>query len=268
MGTSIALVCYCCSNAYKYLCNHKLWTFFRNTTSNIQHFHTTNRGRRRERKQQQQQQQQKMMMKMGLFSKIQVLLIFIGICQVMSLAWAKPLEEGDMIMGDTEPIYEYQMVAWPTDLEDDDIVDVLDDDDEDLEGDFVTSGNKPSQHDELDTDAEPPLPEEDQDPVETVHVLENYHNTFANGTEEIKLVMSNGHVNYQRIELKEVGGELLPVQDGYFTVPVDGSPRTFQTTYYHADEKGYNVYKTEQTVRNPAHDVYLEYIKTDQETVK
>lgn len=90
MGTSIALVCYCCSNAYKYLCNHKLWTFFRNTTSNIQHLHTTNTGRRRERKQKQQQQ---MMMKMGLFSKIQVLLIFIGICQGMSLVWAKPLEK-------------------------------------------------------------------------------------------------------------------------------------------------------------------------------
>ncbi|XP_061396627.1 uncharacterized protein LOC133332258 [Musca vetustissima] len=161
------------------------------------------------------------------------------------------------------------MVVWPTDLDDDDVVDTLDDE---VEGDDVAvTTTRPSivisgvGSDKLDTDAQPPLMDADEEPVETVHVLENYHHTFANGTEEIKLVMSNGLVNYQRLHLKEVDDELLPIQDGYFTVPIPGLPITFQTTYYHADENGYNVYKTEQTPRNPAHDMYLDYIKKQQQ---
>lgn len=51
-------------------------------------------------------------------------------------------------------------------------------------------------------------------------------------------------VNYQRIDLKNINGKMRPVQDGYYTVPSSGDPTSYQTIYYHADENGYNVYKS------------------------
>lgn len=55
-------------------------------------------------------------------------------------------------------------------------------------------------------------------------------------------------VNYQRIDLVLVNGVLKPVQKGYYTVPSAATPgrrESYQTTYYKADKKGYNVYKSE-----------------------
>ncbi|KAH8397984.1 hypothetical protein KR222_007799, partial [Zaprionus bogoriensis] len=78
-----------------------------------------------------------------------------------------------------------------------------------------------------------------------VRVVENYHMRFPNGTEEHKLVLSNGLVNYMRLYLKRVDGRLVNVQEGYNSVPTTGKIPQIETLYYIADERGYNVYRSE-----------------------
>ncbi|EDW65908.2 uncharacterized protein [Drosophila virilis] len=81
------------------------------------------------------------------------------------------------------------------------------------------------------------------DEPQPVYVLENYRIKHANGTEEHKLVLSNGLVNYMKLYVKRVGDKLINVQEGYNSVPVAGQKPKIQTLYYIADERGYNVYR-------------------------
>ncbi|XP_075157086.1 uncharacterized protein LOC142230335 [Haematobia irritans] len=183
---------------------------------------------------------------MSLFSKTLVLIIVIHIA---TMASSKPLEEMPERMGDSQPTYEYQLIVWPTDL--DDYVDVIDDEPVQEVKPTVTIVEDPvvvmpSMDDEKDEEMET-VPS-----VDNVEILQNYHKTYQNGSAEYMLVLSNGMVNYQRIDLKKIKSELKPVQEGYYTVPLEGNPTTFQTTYYHADEKGYHVYRTELSTRNPS----------------
>ncbi|XP_030572903.1 mediator of RNA polymerase II transcription subunit 13 [Drosophila novamexicana] len=83
------------------------------------------------------------------------------------------------------------------------------------------------------------------DEPQPVYVLENYRIKHANGTEEHKLVLSNGLVNYMKLYMKRVGDTLINVQEGYNSVPVAGQKPKIQTLYYIADERGYNVYRIE-----------------------
>ncbi|XP_023168147.2 uncharacterized protein LOC111597577 [Drosophila hydei] len=85
------------------------------------------------------------------------------------------------------------------------------------------------------------------DPPQQVYVLENYRIKHANGTEEYKLVLSNGMANYMKLYRKTVGERLINVQEGYHSVPVAGQKPRIQTIYYIADERGYNVYKIEHS---------------------
>lgn len=108
-----------------------------------------------------------------------------------------------------------------------------------------------------------------------------------------RLVLSNGLVNYQRIDHVLVKGVKKPIQQGYFTVPSQyGTREIYQTTYYRADKSGYHVYKSNylmiiyginkenfkycflwyllavQSPRNPAYDVYLQYTKDQENKIK
>ncbi|KAH8344729.1 hypothetical protein KR067_005366 [Drosophila pandora] len=76
------------------------------------------------------------------------------------------------------------------------------------------------------------------------YVVQNYHVIHPNGTEEYKLVMSNGLVNYKKIYTKTVGDQVINVQEGYNSVPIPGPRNQIQTQYYIADERGYNVYRS------------------------
>ncbi|KAH8421365.1 hypothetical protein KR009_002942 [Drosophila setifemur] len=78
-----------------------------------------------------------------------------------------------------------------------------------------------------------------------IYVVQNYHVIHPNGTEEYKLVMSNGLVNYKKLYTKKVGDQVINVQEGYNSVPIPGPKNQIQTQYYIADERGYNVYKIE-----------------------
>lgn len=51
-------------------------------------------------------------------------------------------------------------------------------------------------------------------------------------------------VNYQRIDHVVIKGVSKPVQQGYYTVPSQGTRESYQTTYYRADVNGYHVYKS------------------------
>uniref|UniRef100_A0A1I8P9S7 Uncharacterized protein n=1 Tax=Stomoxys calcitrans TaxID=35570 RepID=A0A1I8P9S7_STOCA len=213
----------------------------------------------------------------GLFSKTKVLMVVVHIA---ALASSKPMEEvppsaiclykhicAPQRMGDTQPTYEYQLIVWPTDL--DDFADVID---EPVQNDKPVTIVKdpvvvmPTLDDDYEENGEDvgvvvdtATPIVDiQGPSDNVRIMQNYHKTYANGSAEYMLVLSNGLVNYQRIDLKKVDSELLPVQNGYYTVPLEGDPISFQTTYYHADENGYHVHKTELSTRNPTHDLKLD----------
>ncbi|KAH8320133.1 hypothetical protein KR074_002390 [Drosophila pseudoananassae] len=78
-----------------------------------------------------------------------------------------------------------------------------------------------------------------------IYVVQNYHVIHPNGTEEYKLVMSNGLVNYKKIYTKKVGDQVVNVQEGYNSVPIPGPRNQIQTQYFIADERGYNVYRSE-----------------------
>ncbi|EDV99741.1 GH12248 [Drosophila grimshawi] len=83
------------------------------------------------------------------------------------------------------------------------------------------------------------------EPAEKVYILENYHIKYGNGKEEYKLVLSNGLVNYMKLYVKRVGKDLINVQEGYYSVPVDGKKSKIRIIHYIADEHGYKVYKME-----------------------
>lgn len=80
-----------------------------------------------------------------------------------------------------------------------------------------------------------------------VYVVENFRKKHANGTEEHKLVLSNGLVNYMKLYGKLVDDKVINVQEGYSSVPVAGIKPLIQTLHYIADERGYNIYKIERS---------------------
>jgi len=57
--------------------------------------------------------------------------------------------------------------------------------------------------------------------------------------------MSNGLVNYKKLYTKKSCGQVINVQEGYNSVPIPGPKNQIQTQYYIADERGYNVYRSE-----------------------
>ncbi|XP_065364116.1 uncharacterized protein LOC135957319 [Calliphora vicina] len=215
-------------------------------------------------------------------------LMLIMVLQDVTTVLAKPTTKAPIAIDKTQPVYELQLAVWPTDV--DDIIEaVMPPNNEiplhtlieqpvavmpdmDYTQDDVISDNFADDDEDLDviydpsSDLWPTIVGVEPDPPnqpDTVIVLENYHHKYGNGSEEYKLVMSNGMVNYQRIDHVLVKGVLKPVQQGYYTVPslTPGLRESYQTTYYRADKNGYNVYKTETSPRNPAYDVYLQYTK-------
>ncbi|KMZ09606.1 uncharacterized protein Dsimw501_GD24522 [Drosophila simulans] len=95
-----------------------------------------------------------------------------------------------------------------------------------------------------------------------IYVVQNYHVIHPNGTEEYKLVMSNGLVNYKKLYSKKVGDRLINVQEGYNSVPIPGPKNQIQTQYYIADERGYNVYRIELHYHQPGLPKHLHYKAT------
>ncbi|EDX01589.2 ras guanine nucleotide exchange factor G [Drosophila yakuba] len=95
-----------------------------------------------------------------------------------------------------------------------------------------------------------------------IYVVENYHVVHPNGTEEYKLVMSNGLVNYKKLYTKRVADRLINVQEGYNAVPIPGPRNQIQTQYYIADERGYNVYRIELHYQQPGLPKHLHYKAT------
>ncbi|XP_017062395.1 mucin-2 [Drosophila ficusphila] len=95
-----------------------------------------------------------------------------------------------------------------------------------------------------------------------IYVVQNYHVIHPNGTEEYKLVMSNGLVNYKKIYTKKVGDQEVNVQEGYNSVPIPGPKNQIQTQYYIADERGYNVYRIELHYHQPGSPKHLHYKAT------
>ncbi|XP_046802336.1 uncharacterized protein LOC124418814 [Lucilia cuprina] len=219
-------------------------------------------------------------------------LMLIMVLQDVTTVLAKPTTKAPIMTVDkTQPLYELQLAVWPTDV--DDIIEAVmppnneipqhtlieqpvvvmpdmdytqnDDDDN-----GIITDNFADDDEDLDVVYDPtsdlwPIitgePEASK-PTDEVIVLENYHHKYDNGSEEYKLVLSNGMVNYQRIDHVLVKGVWRPVQQGYYTVPsMAGTRESYQTTYYRADTNGYNVYKTERSPRNPAYDIYLQYAK-------
>ncbi|XP_017099482.2 mucin-2 [Drosophila bipectinata] len=95
-----------------------------------------------------------------------------------------------------------------------------------------------------------------------IYVVQNYHVIHPNGTEEYKLVMSNGLVNYKKIYTKTVGDQVVNVQEGYNSVPIPGPRNQIQTQYFIADERGYNVYRIEVSPRQSGLPKNLHYKAT------
>ncbi|XP_022214097.2 mucin-17 [Drosophila obscura] len=94
------------------------------------------------------------------------------------------------------------------------------------------------------------------------YVVENYHVIHPNGTEEYKLVLSNGLANYKKLYTKRVGERQINVQEGYNSVPIAGRRNLIQTQYFIADERGYNVYRIEQNYHQPGLPKHLHYKAT------
>ncbi|XP_034484799.1 probable splicing factor 3A subunit 1 [Drosophila innubila] len=92
-----------------------------------------------------------------------------------------------------------------------------------------------------------PRPTTSAQPSQPVYVVENYRKKHPNGTEEHKLILSNGLVNYMKLYGKRVDNKLINVQEGYSSVPVAGVVPQIQTLHYIADERGYNIYKIERS---------------------
>nr|XP_017017972.2 uncharacterized protein LOC108071678 [Drosophila kikkawai] len=205
---------------------------------------------------------------------------------------------------DSQPIYELQLVVWPSDIEDGDdfspplatttgrttttsstpkapeatssaspieqiwplyedqlvVFPQMDFEEENLDYFFDDSGSPPSP---APAPAPSPSPTPSPGPASTsvhptgtptptpIYVVQNYHVIHPNGTEEYKLVMSNGLVNYKKIYTKTVKDQVINVQEGYNSVPIPGPKNQIQTQYYIADERGYNVYRIEVHYQQP-----------------
>ncbi|KAH8238302.1 hypothetical protein KR032_002893, partial [Drosophila birchii] len=142
------------------------------------------------------------------------------------------------------PLYEDQLVVFPQ----------MDFEEENLDYFFDDSGSPPSPAPSPSpapaTSTAPTPASTSVHPTGTptptpIYVVQNYHVIHPNGTEEYKLVMSNGLVNYKKIYRKTVGDQVINVQEGYNSVPIPGPKNQIQTQYYIADERGYNVYRSE-----------------------
>ncbi|KAH8386625.1 hypothetical protein KR093_001600, partial [Drosophila rubida] len=131
------------------------------------------------------------------------------------------------------PLYEDQLVVFPQmDFEEENFDYLLD---ELQPAGMATSTQRPSS---ATTPSSKP-----------VYVLENFRRTHPNGTEEHKLVLSNGLVNYMKHYAKRVDDKLINVQEGYSSVPVAGLKPLIQTLHYIADEHGYNIHKSKLPLR-------------------
>ncbi|XP_041674881.1 mediator of RNA polymerase II transcription subunit 13 [Drosophila eugracilis] len=219
---------------------------------------------------------------------------------VENLDWQRHLKSPD-----SQPIYELQLVVWPSDIEDgDDFSPPLATTTMRTTTTTTTSTtHKPTQigtpieqiwplyEDQLVVFPQMDFEEENLDyffdevaspptttpttgrPVTTNHptgtptptpiyVVQNYHVVHPNGTEEYKLVMSNGLVNYKKLYTKRVGDQVINVQEGYNSVPIPGPRNQIQTQYYIADERGYNVYRIELHYHQPGLPKHLHYKAT------
>ncbi|KAH8368265.1 hypothetical protein KR084_009039 [Drosophila pseudotakahashii] len=208
---------------------------------------------------------------------------------------------------DSQPIYELQLVVWPSDIEDgDDFSPPLATTTSTTSTTSTTTPRttlKPTQigtpieqiwplyEDQLVVFPQMDFEEENLDyffdevpppspspttgrPVTTSHhptgtptptpiyVVQNYHLVHPNGTEEYKLVMSNGLVNYKKLYTKRVDGQVINVQEGYNSVPIPGPKNQIQTQYFIADERGYNVYRIELHTHQPGLPKHLHYKAT------
>ncbi|XP_050332283.1 streptococcal surface protein B [Bactrocera neohumeralis] len=74
-----------------------------------------------------------------------------------------------------------------------------------------------------------------------VTVLENYQIISNKGINEYKLRLSNGLSDYKKITKKHIGKDIIYVQSGYYSVPVDPEKNKFNIIHYIADEKGYRI---------------------------
>lgn len=61
----------------------------------------------------------------------------------------------------------------------------------------------------------------------------------------LRLVLSNGLVNYLKLYLKREGDRVINVQEGYNSLPTTGQIPQIETLYYIADERGYRVLRSE-----------------------
>ncbi|KAI8034318.1 cAMP-dependent protein kinase catalytic subunit [Drosophila gunungcola] len=210
---------------------------------------------------------------------------------------------------DSQPIYELQLVVWPTDIEDGDdfgpplttTTTTTTDGTTTSSSSSSTTTPKPTQvgtpieqiwplyedqlvvFPQMDFEEEnldyffdevaPPTSASTTRPATTSHptgtptptpiyVVQNYHVIHPNGTEEYKLVMSNGLVNYKKLYTKKVGDQVINVQEGYNSVPIPGPKNQIQTQYYIADERGYNVYRIELHYHQPGLPKHLHYKAT------
>ncbi|XP_026837865.1 uncharacterized protein LOC6551028 [Drosophila erecta] len=210
---------------------------------------------------------------------------------------------------DSQPIYELQLVVWPSDIEDgDDFSPPL------ATTSTTTTTARTTRATSTTTPSTPPKPTQIGTPIEQMwplyedqlvvfpqmdfeeenldyffdevppptgppvttshptgtptptpiyaHVVQNYHVIHPNGTEEYKLVMSNGLVNYKKLYTKKVGDRVINVQEGYNSVPIPGPKNQIQTQYYIADERGYNVYRIELHYHQPGLPKHLHYKAT------
>ncbi|KAH8275099.1 hypothetical protein KR018_011792 [Drosophila ironensis] len=189
---------------------------------------------------------------------------------------------------DSQPIYELQLVVWPSDIEDGDdfspplatttsktpttIATPTEQNWQILYEEPVTvfpqmgleEGSLLDDSGPSSTTASPPSttgtpqgpvshPTGTYRPQQPIDVVQSFHVIHPNGTEEFKVVMKNGLVNYQKIYTKRVGDRLINVQVGYHSVLLPGPKNQIQTQYYIADERGYNIYKTEVHNQQPRH---------------
>ncbi|BFG01203.1 probable serine/threonine-protein kinase irlC [Drosophila madeirensis] len=207
---------------------------------------------------------------------------------------------------DSQPIYELQLVVWPSDTEDGDDFNPLEESTTTTTAPTTTTSTTttpptmattttiwPLYEDQLVVFPQMDFEEENLDyfldeaapaarppatsattsrprPIDPTgtttptptYVVENYHVIHPNGTEEYKLVLSNGLANYKKLYTKRVGERQINVQEGYNSVPIAGRRNLIQTQYFIADERGYNVYKIEQNYQQPMLPKHLHYKAT------
>ncbi|XP_032588086.2 uncharacterized protein LOC6584508 [Drosophila mojavensis] len=160
------------------------------------------------------------------------------------------------------PLYEDQLVVFPQMEFDEENFDYFFDEQQPgaastSTATSPTTSTSPSPSSSTTTAKSTPRP----DPPQQVYVLENYRIKHANGTEEHKLVLSNGLANYIKLYRKTVGDRLINVQEGYHSTPVAGQKPQIQTIYYIADERGYNIYKIEQGPQSTVRQMAMKTLK-------